>query len=48
MDIVGIVKESGSMITKFKHSDKVYGVIPIIFKKPGISIRLSPDRAFRI
>lgn len=34
-DFAGIVKETGSGVTKFMQGDRVYGMTPVIFGKPG-------------
>jgi len=39
-DFAGIVKETGSKVTKFKAGDKVYGVTPVIWGKPGALCQL--------
>ncbi len=39
-DFAGIVKETGSRVTKFKPGDKVYGVTSAISKKPGALAQL--------
>jgi len=39
-DFAGVVKETGSQVTRFKAGDKVYGVTPVIWGKPGALAQL--------
>ncbi len=39
-DFAGVVKDTGSLVTKFKAGDKVYGVTPVIWGKSGALAQL--------
>ena len=46
-DFAGVVKEAGNGATKFKPGDRVYGVTPVIWGKPGaLAQLLAVDQKF--
>jgi len=46
-DFAGVVREAGNGVTKFKPGDRVYGVTPVIWGKPGaLAQLLAVDQKF--
>lgn len=39
-DFAGVVRETGDRVTKFKPGDRIYGVTPVIWGKPGALAQL--------
>ena len=39
-DFAGVVRETGNEVTKFKPGDRVYGVTPVVWGKPGALAQL--------